>query len=104
MIRRPPRSTLFPYTTLFRSVRLDFDFVNLPLTITGTTGSVSGPVAGSCALQAATTGLTIQSCEIPVAGSGGPLDLWVAVSGAKNQSVSLATVPVNRYRVLTPGP
>src|SRR2546430_13423197 len=24
MIRRPPRSTLFPYTTLFRSGRLDF--------------------------------------------------------------------------------
>src|SRR3989442_6149917 len=24
MIRRPPRSTLFPYTTLFRSVRLTF--------------------------------------------------------------------------------
>src|SRR3712207_7202805 len=24
MIRRPPRSTLFPYTTLFRSVRLLF--------------------------------------------------------------------------------
>src|SRR3712207_7202297 len=23
MIRRPPRSTLFPYTTLFRSVRAD---------------------------------------------------------------------------------
>src|SRR3989441_6499920 len=23
MIRRPPRSTLFPYTTLFRSLRLD---------------------------------------------------------------------------------
>src|SRR3712207_7409556 len=25
MIRRPPRSTLFPYTTLFRSVRADED-------------------------------------------------------------------------------
>src|SRR5256886_2971958 len=25
MIRRPPRSTLFPYTTLFRSLRLDLD-------------------------------------------------------------------------------
>src|SRR5256885_8954387 len=25
MIRRPPRSTLFPYTTLFRSVRHDGD-------------------------------------------------------------------------------
>ena len=23
MIRRPPRSTLFPYTTLFRSTKLD---------------------------------------------------------------------------------
>src|ERR1051325_11010731 len=28
MIRRPPRSTLFPYTTLFRS-RVDFDFLEL---------------------------------------------------------------------------
>src|SRR6202030_4103265 len=25
MIRRPPRSTLFPYTTLFRSLFVDFD-------------------------------------------------------------------------------
>src|SRR5438067_5456929 len=25
MIRRPPRSTLFPYTTLFRSLRRDLD-------------------------------------------------------------------------------
>src|SRR5688572_32387042 len=25
MIRRPPRSTLFPYTTLFRSVHADLD-------------------------------------------------------------------------------
>src|SRR2546428_3448391 len=25
MIRRPPRSTLFPYTTLFRSPQVDFD-------------------------------------------------------------------------------
>src|SRR2546430_16691121 len=25
MIRRPPRSTLFPYTTLFRSVNFDVD-------------------------------------------------------------------------------
>src|SRR2546426_8415556 len=28
MIRRPPRSTLFPYTTLFRSLVGDFLFVN----------------------------------------------------------------------------
>src|SRR3712207_6955030 len=30
MIRRPPRSTLFPYTTLFRSARLADDAERLP--------------------------------------------------------------------------
>src|SRR3712207_7379383 len=31
MIRRPPRSTLFPYTTLFRSIMLDNTVVNVAL-------------------------------------------------------------------------
>src|SRR3712207_8122890 len=31
MIRRPPRSTLFPYTTLFRSVIFGFHLVGLAL-------------------------------------------------------------------------
>src|SRR4051794_41541434 len=31
MIRRPPRSTLFPYTTLFRSVR--FESSSVPTTL-----------------------------------------------------------------------
>src|SRR5688572_30968681 len=30
MIRRPPRSTLFPYTTLFRSVTIDGDPGGVP--------------------------------------------------------------------------
>src|SRR5256886_3864878 len=30
MIRRPPRSTLFPYTTLFRSRNGDFDIYAIP--------------------------------------------------------------------------
>src|SRR2546426_3348850 len=30
MIRRPPRSTLFPYTTLFRSLETDGDFPRAP--------------------------------------------------------------------------
>src|SRR3712207_7501631 len=29
MIRRPPRSTLFPYTTLFRSVQLQMEYYEL---------------------------------------------------------------------------
>src|SRR2546422_8458668 len=31
MIRRPPRSTLFPYTTLFRSLVLRLELVSLEL-------------------------------------------------------------------------
>src|SRR5690348_18115333 len=30
MIRRPPRSTLFPYTTLFRSLLIDINRLGLP--------------------------------------------------------------------------
>src|SRR2546428_9869299 len=32
MIRRPPRSTLFPYTTLFRSIHADSTIANLTAT------------------------------------------------------------------------
>src|SRR2546426_3442819 len=32
MIRRPPRSTLFPYTTLFRSVRVGMNVAKQPVT------------------------------------------------------------------------
>src|SRR2546428_7305377 len=31
MIRRPPRSTLFPYTTLFRSIARVLDEVHVPM-------------------------------------------------------------------------
>src|SRR5260370_21408836 len=35
MIRRPPRSTLFPYTTLFRSDRLPHDVVERRVRVAG---------------------------------------------------------------------
>src|SRR2546423_9028149 len=41
MIRRPPRSTLFPYTTLFRSLRLhgiDVFWVDLRTEVAGDAG------------------------------------------------------------------
>src|SRR5260370_10114229 len=34
MIRRPPRSTLFPYTTLFRSQSANIEISSLPFNIT----------------------------------------------------------------------
>src|SRR5437870_10318477 len=40
MIRRPPRSTLFPYTTLFRSVRVD---AGLARKADGVVAVVTGP-------------------------------------------------------------
>src|SRR3712207_9493523 len=43
MIRRPPRSTLFPYTTLFRSVRLH-DLRHACATFMLLTGASSRPV------------------------------------------------------------
>src|SRR2546422_8321981 len=33
MIRRPPRSTLFPYTTLFRSMKLEKGAVFVPVAV-----------------------------------------------------------------------
>src|SRR2546426_4850932 len=44
MIRRPPRSTLFPYTTLFRSCSATVA-ADYTLTVTGTSGSLSHATA-----------------------------------------------------------
>src|SRR3712207_8627396 len=45
MIRRPPRSTLFPYTTLFRSVPMD----RVALLRAGVTGRFEPALRGSAA-------------------------------------------------------
>src|SRR2546426_11659706 len=39
MIRRPPRSTLFPYTTLFRSVALEQEFGTILVAACDRTGA-----------------------------------------------------------------
>src|SRR2546425_5780521 len=59
MIRRPPRSTLFPYTTLFRSRREK----GAPAEVR----AVGDPAAGECAVQ-------LGEHEQPI-GLGGPLEL-----------------------------
>src|SRR5256885_8551756 len=41
MIRRPPRSTLFPYTTLFRSMETSSPIGSIP-TSASTTGHITG--------------------------------------------------------------
>src|SRR2546430_3147679 len=44
MIRRPPRSTLFPYTTLFRSRFQDRSSVSTNTTLGGATAGFAAPV------------------------------------------------------------
>src|SRR5260221_6291607 len=45
MIRRPPRSTLFPYTTLFRSPAWRFAMENLDVHVLAVAIEFSGPLA-----------------------------------------------------------
>src|SRR3712207_8397880 len=43
MIRRPPRSTLFPYTTLFRSQHERLTVADVAVHLVGDVGGVAGP-------------------------------------------------------------
>src|SRR5437899_9653524 len=54
MIRRPPRSTLFPYTTLFRSVVGQYEFI---------TGVATGEVSPSNPQNAVITDIQLRSEE-----------------------------------------
>src|SRR2546427_5841105 len=55
MIRRPPRSTLFPYTTLFRSLR------DRTVSTTAGSGALPGCMAGSTRSEEHTSELQSQS-------------------------------------------
>src|SRR5256885_9047542 len=57
MLRRPPRSTLFPYTTLFRSQTADIAFDDAPRTI----------APASSDLQPAEATATLSELEMPLA-------------------------------------
>src|SRR3712207_8503425 len=63
MIRRPPRSTLFPYTTLFRSGCMGQDCVH---SVCGCVGCGACQQQRTCASQMATYGIgpTFQSLKL----------------------------------------
>src|SRR5258707_10580967 len=61
MIRRPPRSTLFPYTTLFRSTLLPQDELGLP-DIDALLDSVGPDTAIYCCGPAAMIAATERAC------------------------------------------
>src|SRR5258705_5816924 len=57
MIRRPPRSTLFPYTTLFRSRQLHHESFRRPSTRRRVAGSNGSPDPGRLVLDRKSTRL-----------------------------------------------
>src|SRR3989475_12704301 len=62
MIRRPPRSTLFPYTTLFRSVVFALEgliFIITGLALRPILGSLTGPFARYVAWGAVLVSVTV---------------------------------------------
>src|SRR3712207_8746699 len=59
MIRRPPRSTLFPYTTLFRSHRWCFFLMNMKRRVE----RLGNPVAGGGGFVVVGQGLTRDAAE-----------------------------------------
>src|SRR3712207_6881299 len=74
MIRRPPRSTLFPYTTLFRSVRI-WDPV---------TGSRLHALTGHPGAQRAVCAVTVDDRTLlAAAGDGFVITVWDPATGER---------------------
>src|SRR5256885_5461461 len=62
MIRRPPRSTLFPYTTLFRSIVINVT------TATGTSPTLDGVFQASIDKGTTYANLPLRTAQITAAG------------------------------------
>src|SRR2546430_4831726 len=94
MIRRPPRSTLFPYTTLFRSL----------LWLTGPSASISGDIIripnGSFLIEEGCSGLHFMIVGLAVAALHGELrrDPW-RIRAAQLALMGLLALLANWVRV-----
>src|SRR5256886_7695155 len=69
MIRRPPRSTLFPYTTLFRSPSWRPENSSLPETATGAAGA---PMASSRYSASASSAPMPEAVGVPTTSTRSP--------------------------------
>src|SRR2546429_7518088 len=86
MIRRPPRSTLFPYTTLFRSAGLktvSATIDGVAITQTATVVVNAGPVSAAQSTVGATS---------PIAAGSGSSTITVTARDANGNPIQGATV------------
>src|SRR2546425_13041718 len=95
MIRRPPRSTLFPYTTLFRSTASPSYGNSIVATMAYRNHAGAGPDAvntyifyASIALQ---SGKTVQSVTLPASVSTGQLHVF-AISTSEEHTTELQSL------------
>src|SRR5258708_18384932 len=75
MIRRPPRSTLFPYTTLFRSASVAQDLISnqkVDLMLATSTPETVNPVSDAC-----------EAAGIPCISTVVPWEAWYLGRGGK---------------------
>src|SRR3989441_497950 len=90
MIRRPPRSTLFPYTTLFRSVTAVND---APVAVddTGTTGEDVAVTFTQADLKGNDTDVDNSNAQLSVTAVSNPLNGAVVLNG--NGTVTFTPAP-----------
>src|SRR3712207_8359286 len=88
MIRRPPRSTLFPYTTLFRSVKnvAGYDLGKL---FTGAHGTLGVVASTTWRLHPVPPARRVVTLELPDAAAAGPLAVALARSTLTPSAVEL---------------
>jgi len=103
MIRRPPRSTLFPYTTLFRSPRVDFRCVRFPGLISaatmpsGGTSDYASEMIHAAARDEAYACFVRPDSRIPFMAMPDAIDALLALSTAQANRLSCTAYNVKAF-------
>src|SRR5258708_23743014 len=95
MIRRPPRSTLFPYTTLFRSI---FSAVRMevhPMTVDTLRGSPQFPTTSSSIAPS-----TQEAMDAAVQSLQARKDAWVALT--VRERIAILDQLIKDFNAITP--
>src|SRR3989454_11372156 len=97
MIRRPPRSTLFPYTTLFRSRSFENFAINMNLSLFGI-GALLQSEDGYCKVKELKPGPAMRSKKIK------PGDRIVAVAQGDDEPVDVVDMKLSKVVEMIRGP
>src|SRR5256885_3533146 len=111
MIRRPPRSTLFPYTTLFRSreaadelrsVVQGADMVFITCGLGGGTGTGGAPVLAQLSKEAVAPTIALSTLPLPAAGAIRAGNAEYGLENPRNFSDTVVVSPHDKLPELFP--